>query len=396
MAKRWLESADGYDSIDEAQGIIRGVKVIGNSSKNRREYPDATLLEAKSKYEGVRVYIDHKREGGERSVRDKWGVLRDVRMAEGGGLQADLHYNREHSLTKFLLEDARRFKDTFGLSHSAAGDEKREGNRNIVTAITEVYSVDVVSDPATNRGLFESEGIVKRTVGQLLESNKARVKVAAILLEGLKKFKEAEGDGMEMAADPMAAPMDMPEESSPEDQVDAAFKAAIMAILDDEQLDTSGKLSKIRAVLGAQDKAKTAISGEGGGAPSEGGGEGEGDGEGEDKMAESVVKKLQAEVASLREENTRVKAEKACRGLLESAKREVTDVRMAALLRTPEGDRKALIESWPERKANLDEEPETRRRPARSPSKFAESTEGGDGVTEYPKTPEDFRKAVRG
>jgi hypothetical protein len=45
-----------------------------------------------------------------------------------------------------------------GFSHNVEARTARRGNRVVVEAITRVQSVDLVADPATTRGLFESQG----------------------------------------------------------------------------------------------------------------------------------------------------------------------------------------------------------------------------------------------
>lgn len=385
---RWKESASGFERIDKDAGIIYGVRVIGTQSRNRREYPADVLKANQGKYEESRVYIDHKRDKGERSIRDKWGQLREIRVGKEGGLEADLHYNRAHPMTPQLIEDAERFPKSFGLSHTASGEEEKRGGRNVVTSIEEVFSVDLVSTPATTNGLFESENDMGTTVGKLLEQHAKKVKFAAALLEGLKLFKEEGEDG---AMDPMAAPMDAPADGmSPEDQVDAAFKAAVMAVLDDETLDAAGRMAKIKAILQAQEKAETALSGEAPGSGSDGSTSGPGGGEEEPPMSEAL-RSLQAQVATLTEENQRHKTREACTKLLSESDRTVTDVRLAALARTPEADRKALIESWP-KDAKAAATAGNGQRPKASPSVITEET---DPAIEYPKDTKSFMESLR-
>ena len=387
MAK-WKESAQGYDRIDKEAGIIYGVRVIGTTSRNRRDYPADVLKANQGKYNESRVYIDHNRKAGERSIRDKWGQLREIRVGAEGGLEADLHYNRFHSMTPQLIEDAERFPKSFGLSHTASGDEEKRAGRNVVTSIDEVFSVDLVSNPATTDGLFESEDDML-TVGKLLESNAAKHKFAKVLLEGLKRFKEEGEDG---SMDPMAAPVDAPAEgASPEDQVDAAFKAAVMAVLDDSALDAAGRMAKIKAILQAQEKAEAALSGEAPGGPA-GDAESGPAADGEPPMSESL-KTLQAQVANLTEENARMKTRDACTKLLVESGREPSDFRIDTLSKLPDASRKPLIESWPKDRVTAESVNESRKaRPKTSPSVL---TESADVEEKYPTSSEDFIKALR-
>lgn len=159
--KKLLEHESGYDRVDRDAGIIYGVKVLGLVSRNGRRYRESAVAAATHCYEGAVVNIDHlkidpnSRVNPERSITDRWGVLRNVRMQEGG-LYADLHFLKHHPMTEFLLEAAERFPETFGLSHDASGDERLIDGVREVVEIYRVNSVDVVSKPATNDGLFES------------------------------------------------------------------------------------------------------------------------------------------------------------------------------------------------------------------------------------------------
>lgn len=160
MSKFLRESESGFDRIDTNAGVIYGVKVLGPKSRNGRVYEDAAIRKAVSMYEGVTVNLNHQRIDDsrvvpDRPIQDGWGVLRNARYKDGS-VFADLHYLKNHPATPQLVERAQRFPDTFGLSHDAAGDEQViEGERRVIE-LFEIRSVDVVADPATNSGLFES------------------------------------------------------------------------------------------------------------------------------------------------------------------------------------------------------------------------------------------------
>jgi hypothetical protein len=146
--------------IDRDAGLIRGVKVLGFESSNGRRYTRVAVSRAKSMYEGVRVNIDHPCADDpdqQRNISDRFGRLENVRETEDG-LYADLRYLREHPLAPMVLEAAESMPDTFGLSHNAEGRVTRDGERTLVEEIVHVRSVDLVSNPATNHSLFESQG----------------------------------------------------------------------------------------------------------------------------------------------------------------------------------------------------------------------------------------------
>lgn len=144
-------------NVDVKNGVLHGVKIIGASSRNGREYPAETLRAAAPLYEGVRVNLDHRRKpDSDRPVRDTIGVLRNVAF-RNGGLYGDLHIFKSHPDSAWILERAELAPDSFGLSHAAGGNVSRRGGVEVVERIEQVQSVDLVSEPATTAGLFESQ-----------------------------------------------------------------------------------------------------------------------------------------------------------------------------------------------------------------------------------------------
>ncbi|HUE71003.1 MAG TPA: hypothetical protein VMP01_08950 [Pirellulaceae bacterium] len=153
------EEAYGDPRIDKAAGVIRGVKILGRHSANNREYSDSALDDAARLYEGARVCFDHDRQNPhrERAVMESIGVLKNTRR-KGGDVFGDLHYLKAHPNAGLLLEYAERFPRSIGLSHNADGKGSRRGGKFIVESIGRINSVDLVLNPATNNGLFESTG----------------------------------------------------------------------------------------------------------------------------------------------------------------------------------------------------------------------------------------------
>lgn len=148
--------------VDAARGVIEGVKLIGPESKNGRVYPLSVLKNSVSLYEGVRVNVDHPSTGNPsspRQYRDRIGVMRNARFVEGSGIYADFHFNPNDGIGKKLVWDAENCPELCGFSHNAltrVSGKDRQG-REIVEEIVSVRHVDLVADPATTRGLFESE-----------------------------------------------------------------------------------------------------------------------------------------------------------------------------------------------------------------------------------------------
>ena len=148
--------------IDREAGVIFGVKIIGCASKNGRHYPNETLREAMPLYENSKVNLDHSGDPMKtRSYHDRFGMIRNVHLRENDGLYADFWFNPKHSIAEQLLWDAEHSPDNVGFSHNVEAVVNRtaraaSGTVNIVERIVAVRSVDLVADPATTQGLFES------------------------------------------------------------------------------------------------------------------------------------------------------------------------------------------------------------------------------------------------
>ena len=147
--------------VDEDAGIIYNVKILGKHSKNGRVYTDKAMDDAARVYEGLAVNIDHPdgpNAGKERKFHEGIGELRNVRRI-GEENRGDLYYAKSHPYAPLLVERAQRFPNNFGLSHNVEGETSRRRDGMLqVESVTKGHSVDVVSRPATNKGLFESEG----------------------------------------------------------------------------------------------------------------------------------------------------------------------------------------------------------------------------------------------
>ncbi len=145
--------------VDRQAGVIRGVKILGLESRNGRTYLPEALSGATGLYEEVKVNVNHAKgnPGGPRDYQDRIGVIRNVAVRAGEGLFADFHFNPKHSLAEQLAWDAEHAPENVGFSHNVQAQTRRHGERVVVEAITRVQSVDLVADPATTRGLFESK-----------------------------------------------------------------------------------------------------------------------------------------------------------------------------------------------------------------------------------------------
>jgi hypothetical protein len=146
--------------VDRDAGVIHGVKVLGLVSANGRRYSRGAIEKARPLYEGTPVNIDHPHAAQpdeRRRLADRLGRLENIRATDAG-LFADLHYLKSHPLAEMTAEAAERMPETLGLSHNAVGRIVQRQQETIVEEIMQVRSVDVVSDPATTKSLFEERG----------------------------------------------------------------------------------------------------------------------------------------------------------------------------------------------------------------------------------------------
>lgn len=239
--------AAGTGTVDRERRVIKGVKILGRTSPNTHgmagisgtEYSDAAMERAKALYEGRQSFVDHPTPRGnpgvERSTRDLVGVHRNVRR-EPDGLYSDFHYRSTHS---YIADDAEQMPDALGFSHNATGSGHVVNGKYIVESIDRVRSIDLVTRPATTRGLYESEAPTM-TLKDKIDELKLGERVT-------KQLLEMDGFG----GDALTAPP--PETETATGYMDHLGEA-IKAVLSDESLDMAAKKTKIMAILKATDE----------------------------------------------------------------------------------------------------------------------------------------------
>lgn len=328
--------------IDRVAGVIRGVKILGATSKNGRDYSPQALREAAAIYEGLGVNTNHPSRStpnASRAVEEGVGWLENVSVRRDG-VYGDLFIIKSHPLANTLFEVAERKPDRFGLSHNAAGDVVERAGRRIVESIKSVRSVDLVQNPATVNSLFESEApVARRRLKDLLHQLPAgsrRSHLARLL----------EADEMSFDGDTeVSADADDPEAEA--DPFDEATETMVLEVLRNADLSDDEKIAQITAI----------ITGEVEPTEDDAGGDEAADEE-DAPVTEAVLRKR---LAAAEAELLEAKAEKEARRLLEAARLEVTDKRVNLLKSVKPGTRQDLIEEWsllPKRSAQ---------RPLRSP-----------------------------
>jgi hypothetical protein len=151
--------ADGR--IDRAASVIRSVVLMTAVSANGphgRLYTDSALRAVARLAEGLPAYANHVDKAvafRPRDVREIIGRHRNVRFdASGARVVGDFHVLPEQSWVFGLAEHA---ADLVGFSPVSRGLVRVDSaRREIVEDVVAVRSVDLVSDPATTTGLFES------------------------------------------------------------------------------------------------------------------------------------------------------------------------------------------------------------------------------------------------
>jgi hypothetical protein len=158
--QEYVDSRGVAVQVDRAAGVIRGAKILGLQSRNGRMYLADALVEAAPLYESAKVNVNHPKgsPNAPRDYQDRIGVIRNAAVRPGEGLFADLHFNPKHALAEQLIWDAEHSPENVGFSHNVEARTSRNGDQVVVEAILRVQSVDLVADPATTRGLFESAG----------------------------------------------------------------------------------------------------------------------------------------------------------------------------------------------------------------------------------------------
>jgi hypothetical protein len=150
-------------TVDREANVIRGVKLLGLTSRNGREYLPEAVRAAAHMYEGKQVNVDHLEGNGRRSYRDRLGRLTGIEVRKDG-LYGDLVLNPKHDVAEQLMWDAEHAPENVGFSHDAKGKTSTRGGKVIVEEIRSVRSVDLVAEPATTSGLFESEDSSEDTI----------------------------------------------------------------------------------------------------------------------------------------------------------------------------------------------------------------------------------------
>jgi hypothetical protein len=144
-------------AIDTELGIIRGVSLIteGPALGHGVMIDAKTLQQVKAAADlysgGLKVKLDHNSGAGEII-----GFISNLRIV-GPKLLGDLNLLASSPHRGYVLEIAQKIPDTFGLSIAFSGPSEPSSDKlTILQRCSEIYSVDLVSEPAANPDGFFS------------------------------------------------------------------------------------------------------------------------------------------------------------------------------------------------------------------------------------------------
>lgn len=143
------------EAIDREAGILKGVSMLTvGPVRSYGVYVDQKTLEtvlscAQTHEDGLKVKMEH-----DGDVDDIVGVLINFRI-DDGQLRADLQLLKESGSFDQIIEMAEKIPSEFGLSISFSGDREEIellGLPMLAMRCREIYSCDIVENPAANPG----------------------------------------------------------------------------------------------------------------------------------------------------------------------------------------------------------------------------------------------------
>lgn len=227
-------------AIDAEAGVIRGVSLItkGPALGHGVMIDEVTLAQVKTaaeRYEGgLKVKLDHSGGAG-----DIVGYIDALRI-DGEKLLGDLHLLQSSPHRGYILEIAERIPDTFGLSIAFSGpSEKSADGLKTLQRCSEIYSVDLVSEPAANPSGFFARKLKQLQQGEV-EQPEAKIEIKLPMNDEMKKAIEGMiqsammgmGDRLAKLESALPKPEEKPAEmSSQNDAVQLAANAAALAAI---------------------------------------------------------------------------------------------------------------------------------------------------------------------
>ena len=157
--------------LDKESLVIKNVVLLGAISKNNRVYSPNAMQEAVDLYDGVKAFANHpplnNNKKNLRDIRDLIGKFIFPKF-EDNKIKADLKLLTN---AKWVMEIAENMPETVGFSHNVLGLVAKKDGKEIVESIKSVKSVDLVTDPATTRSMFESKEEASETDSEIKKEN---------------------------------------------------------------------------------------------------------------------------------------------------------------------------------------------------------------------------------
>ncbi len=339
------------DRIDRENCIVRDVKFFGRESSNGRIYSDQATRDVLRFMESVVINLNHpdrKEATRERGILEGFAFPVNPKL-KPDGIYGDVQCIKSHEATPIFLDWAEMAPSKLGFSINADGSMgKQKGGKSVVESVTSLRSLDLVRNPATTQGLFESkEKTVSKTFKQILEAKFPKTAKGCALLEnaafGAMEIEVAEGA----------------------DEVKAAFDAAAASILEGSD-DTKATSKKLANLVESFDKLAAVEP---------------------PKPATGATP--DAGTVNLQEEIRKLKADAACRDLLESEGVRSNPIRLKVLSNLTDDERKEVVAEWKGADAGG-----AAQRP-RTATALRESKDGGGAGSTIPTDPKEFARLCR-
>lgn len=217
-------------AIDAEAGVIRGVSLItkGPALGHGVMIDEKTLEQVKKAAEqyagGLKVKLDHSGGAG-----DIVGYIDALRI-DGDKLLGDLHLLQSSPHRSYILEIAQRIPDTFGLSIAFSGpSEKSADGLKTLQRCSEIYSVDLVSEPAANPSGFFARKLKELQEGEVGQ-DEAKIEIKLPMNEEMKKEIEGMIQSAMMAMGDRVAKLESDMPSDKEEEKPAAMSAQNEAV----------------------------------------------------------------------------------------------------------------------------------------------------------------------
>ena len=190
---------------------VLNVSLLGEVSKNGYRYARTAMREAVALYEGVQAFINHPSteevKTNRRDVRNLAGKFENARFDEQNvRVKADF-VGLPNDNGKLFVDIAEHMPKIAGTSQNASGRFAMIDGKKVVESITKVYSVDLVANPATNNGLFETENNHKEPEMEYKDIIKEDFQIRrkdlydAILKEGSEAGQKSRDDEVKKLSD---------------------------------------------------------------------------------------------------------------------------------------------------------------------------------------------------